>query len=288
MSNILELPNTCIIPAFVRANKNLPDSVKIYYGELFVLASKFGYCFATDEQLSKMKEVSIGTIERWNMLLEEEGLINRVTRSVPFENVEGKFNFKKSRRIFVNNHVSKKVYETPKNEGILDPPKNEGFQEPPKNEGINSKHKIEQKEKTEKEPFFIFPSLEDLDIDLPDKIKLCKKYSEEEINKAAERCKKWEMRDSDLHGMYATLKHAKTWKDEDTKEEKIKKCLDFIKSLNNLDGKNYGPNRIMVGHNYISIVAGQTCKEFTAEDKDLVKNVNEYLEYLEKIYGAPK
>ena len=83
MSNTLELPSTCIIPAFVRSNKNLPDAAKIYYGELFVLASKFGYCFATDEQLSKMKEVSIGTIERWNLLLEDEGLINRCTRSVP-------------------------------------------------------------------------------------------------------------------------------------------------------------------------------------------------------------
>ena len=80
----LYLPKHCIVPLNIREDLTIPDAVKIYYGELNVLSNKFGYCFAYDEQLAKMKGKSVATIERWNKILRKKCYIRCETKNVPY------------------------------------------------------------------------------------------------------------------------------------------------------------------------------------------------------------
>jgi hypothetical protein len=134
----LEIPYVCVIPSAVRLNKKIPDAAKIYLGELVVLAGKFGYCYASDEQLAEMKEVSIATIERWHLLLEREGFIWRDTKNIP-QKIDGKLHWKRKRKIYLDQSFSRKKCGPLKNEGTNDPLKNEGTNDPLKNEGRNNK-----------------------------------------------------------------------------------------------------------------------------------------------------
>ena len=67
-----------IIPAKVRYDKRLNSTAKLLYGEITCLATKEGYCWATNKYFSELYEVSDDTIRRYLTQLEEAGYIRRV------------------------------------------------------------------------------------------------------------------------------------------------------------------------------------------------------------------
>ena len=67
-----------IIPAKVRYDKRLNSTAKLLYGEITCLATKEGYCWATNKYFSELYDVSDDTIRRYLTQLEEAGYIRRV------------------------------------------------------------------------------------------------------------------------------------------------------------------------------------------------------------------
>ena len=97
----LDIPYFCVIPYEVRADKSLPSECKIFFGELCVLAKKEGYCWATDQQLADMKEVSLSIIQKWLLALENKGHLCRITENKPTKVMNNKSSWKKKRKIYV-------------------------------------------------------------------------------------------------------------------------------------------------------------------------------------------
>ena len=63
-----------IIPATVRYSKLKPHA-KLLYGEITALASKEGYCFASNRYFANLYEVTKNTISSWISDLNKEGFI---------------------------------------------------------------------------------------------------------------------------------------------------------------------------------------------------------------------
>lgn len=64
-----------VIPASVRYNEELSSSAKLFYGEISALASKRGYCWATNSYFANMFKVSERSISEWISLLVKQGHI---------------------------------------------------------------------------------------------------------------------------------------------------------------------------------------------------------------------
>lgn len=133
----LHRPMFCIIPVAARLNKKISKGAKIFLGELLALSNKYGYCWASDENLAQMHDESLRTTQRWLQELEDEKFIYRNTFSVcDGLTEEKKINFKKKRKIYVFQRptlVSKKVCEHDKNGGTIEPPKMAGRNNKPLN-----------------------------------------------------------------------------------------------------------------------------------------------------------
>ena len=101
----LYLPKFCIVPLEARLipSETLPDSAKIYLGELNVLCTQHGYCWASDEELAAMKKVSVRTIQNWHKSLQSLGFISRDTwkEHIKIEGVKG-VQVRTRRKIYVN------------------------------------------------------------------------------------------------------------------------------------------------------------------------------------------
>lgn len=54
-----------ILPAEIRYNKNLSPSAKLLYGDICLLASKNGYCEASNEYLAFLYDVDDKTVSSW-------------------------------------------------------------------------------------------------------------------------------------------------------------------------------------------------------------------------------
>ncbi len=65
--------------------------------------------WATDDQLAKMKGVSVRTIERWHTQLENSGHIRRETNNIPSKDAEGKLIWTKRRKIFFTDGFQPKL-----------------------------------------------------------------------------------------------------------------------------------------------------------------------------------
>ena len=63
-----------IIPATVRYSKLKPNT-KLLYGEITALASKEGYCFASNRYFANLYDVTKNTISSWISDLKKEGFI---------------------------------------------------------------------------------------------------------------------------------------------------------------------------------------------------------------------
>lgn len=109
----LYLPMFCVVPLEARQNSKLTDSSKIYLGELSVLTNLHGYCWASDEDLSKMKGVSIRTIQNWHKELEDNGFIKRETWKEHYKDKNKKgLRIRTNRKIYIIPEPSKNVSDT--------------------------------------------------------------------------------------------------------------------------------------------------------------------------------
>ncbi len=299
----LELPAFCLIPYAVQADENLPESAKIYFGQLSGLAKKWGYCYATDDQLAKMKNTSIVNIKRWNTLLEKAGFIERKTVSKNIKknphdsNIQ---NWKKERKIYVTDGFSKKPkeYFEEENEEKEDSNNNygsinddmssllEGIKKDmtPLLEGIKNEpynNKLINMELSKQQPkVVVFSSIDKLDIPIPLKEKILKKYTHEEIELAVKRTLAWEHRKSDVIGIQTTLNKADTWCDNPTGEDIERINNDFLMSLSHLDNAKVGPIQIIIGNGYIEFNSNMKCDVFKINDTYFKTSVTEFLKKL--------
>lgn len=71
-----EQPNYyAIIPANVRYDKNLSSSEKLLYGEITALATKEGYCWASNHYFAELFGVDPRTVKRWFNALNKAGYV---------------------------------------------------------------------------------------------------------------------------------------------------------------------------------------------------------------------
>lgn len=72
-----EIPNYYgIIPANVRYDKDLRPNAKLLYSELTCLASKEGYCFASNNYFAELYDVDPSAISKWIKQLADKGYIS--------------------------------------------------------------------------------------------------------------------------------------------------------------------------------------------------------------------
>jgi hypothetical protein len=150
----LFLPKHCIIPLRARLDKNIPDSAKIYLGEINVLANLFGYLTYSDQDLADMKEKSLRTIEKWHEKLEKNGHIRKEVIKKHIKTEKG-VEVRTERKLFIvdtdlknvsepkksaghNQKYSKNVSDPKKSAGHCDPKKSAGHCDPKKSAGINN------------------------------------------------------------------------------------------------------------------------------------------------------
>lgn len=298
--NYLDLPYIAVIPYNVQSDDQLSDSCKLYYGQIVGFAKKTGYMWATDEQLSEMKGVSRRTIERWHTELESAGHIKRVTANVPVKGEDGSFFWTKKRKIYFNDGFSlvKPIVPTPPVpaetipiEGVLlETAKDDGTIGTAKFGGI-IKESLDESLKIQcsaPEAVVVFSSLSKLELEPKLLVKISREYSEAEVDIAVERCLRWKTRPSDDVGIMTTLSRADSWCDNPTPEEKQETNLDYLKSLNHLDGKKIGITTINVGNKYIEFVCGMKVTIFSIDQLDFKKNIVAYIEYLNRLVESLK
>lgn len=64
-----------IIPSSVDDDPNIPDQVTLFFGLLVGLSDRYGYSFAPNATLARMRGVSVSTVKRWLALLRKHGYI---------------------------------------------------------------------------------------------------------------------------------------------------------------------------------------------------------------------
>lgn len=309
----LDLPYIAIIPYHVQTCETLSDAAKLYYGQIVGLSKKTGYLWASDEQLAQMKNTSVRNIQRWNKELEEAGFVYRETKNYPTKKDDGSFAWEKRRKIWVNesfkrlhpepqnpeenaeNQDSNNSCGTAKNGDSIGTAKNGESIEPAKNGGINkASSKSAYKKKQFSTPFaplqsIVIPSsLDKLDLEQTLRVKISNDYEIEEIDKAVERCLRWNSRPSDAVGIMTTLSRADTWQDNPTPEEIEEKNTEHLKKLKKYDGKQLAFTQIYIMNNYIEFVAGMSVINISVKEKDFKIKVTEQIEYLEQLHETYK
>jgi hypothetical protein len=315
----LQLPTISTLPFSVASDDSIPDAVKVYFSQLYGLCICQGYCWATDEQLAKMKNTSIKNIQRWNKRLSDAGHIIRKTKNV-LVNFDDEKSSKwiKKRKIYCfikqisipNDEIdeeideeietienySKNVCETLKNEGFNEPLKNEGSYDTLKNEGYKKEtlnmnlYKEEsassffsKDEEVAQAPLHFPQSLNKLEISEALKFKISQNHPKEKIDKAVQWTLEWKTRSHDELGIMAVLKNFDTWKDKPTPEKIAENNLKHLETLKHLEGKKFGPMETVIGNKYIEFVCGTKTEHFDIESPTFKKDVTEYLEKLQNI-----
>jgi len=282
--HILDLPFIAHIPYSVQIDENISDAAKIFFGQICGLSIKYGYIFATDEQLAQMKKTEIRNIQRWMKELEENGHLTRLTNNEHVKQEDGSYRWIKKRKIFIGESFSKKVCEHAKNVAFIEHDKNVHSNEHDKNVhykvAIQDNKGILQPElASSASPVVVFSSLEKLDIKDTLKQKICAEHSEDAINLAVERCLRWKSRSSDEVGILYALKNAENWVDILNETEVQEKNTQILNSLKHLDMKTSNGVQIFIGPNYVEFFFSGHCssKRLEAKDKDFELLLNQAL-----------
>ena len=110
MTNQLDMPFLLILPSKVTKCKKISRGAQMHFGVLVGLAVNEGYCWARDETLAGAHEVSTRQIKRWHEVLEANGFIKRECSNINYRTEEGKFLWKRVRKINLNTEEMK--YDT--------------------------------------------------------------------------------------------------------------------------------------------------------------------------------
>lgn len=304
MSDVqLECPYHAIIPYVVQVDKSISPSEKLFFGQIVGLSKKFGYIWATDEQLSQMVETPIDTIGKWLKNLENAGHIKRETEMeyLPNEKNNGIKRFIKKRKIYIlekgntaqiqkdqEKNNSKKDCQPVKNDDFIEPVKNDDSMNPSKMTDITSNSKRENIKQQPEAPSAVVVSLisnelEKLDIEDSLRMKISREFKFEDVKLAVERALNWKSRPSDAVGIMTALKKKDDWMDPPSKEEKIESNEKFLKNLEHLDGTTIANTQITIGKTYIEFVSGMKVDIYSTEDNDFKILVNKYFDYLKTL-----
>lgn len=315
----LELPYLATIPYSVQSDDTISDAAKVFFGQITGLSVKYGYLWATNAQFAEMKKTSQTNIERWLRLLEKGGHIRRETKNIARQSTAGKWGFVSTRKIYILNSLANKThdeesdieteiqkteeniekeftafyptdsdqpevpkneaFETSENEDSLDTSENEDSVETSESGGVNI-NSLDSNKKEVPIGVLFFKSLDLLQLDQLEKIKISSMHSEADVDIAVARALKWEGRSDDKHGIYSTLKNKTTWTDIETDTDIEKKNMKFLKTFEKYDRTIFSLNRINVGNKYIEFISGAKCTVFDVSQKLFIKMVNDYFEML--------
>lgn len=161
----LEMPFIAILPYRVLIEESLPAACKIHFSILCGLSKKYGYSFASDKQLAELQNMSVPTIESWNLQLEKLGFIKRITINefIPeSKRGESKQSFRKRRKIYTNEaFVSKEDCETLDFKGSHGTLDFKGSEEPLENKGYKDKPLNTNNNNNSSEPVVVVSSEHD-------------------------------------------------------------------------------------------------------------------------------
>ena len=243
----LDFPYLTTIPYAVMSSKKVCPQAKLHYGCLVALSKNHGYCWATNEQLAEMHQVSLTQIKTWNSELKKEGFIKLLTKNIPYRNEKGSLLWKKQRKIYVNGGFSNNFCDgsetAPKEEGkkYSDGSENRPTVEGSENRPINikpSKYKNNNNKTLDrkvKEPFspsalapppsasavvVVFSFLNKFDFTDEQKQEMCDKHTEQELKEAVEILEGFEGRQSDIAVMKNILKNPSAWDKTPKKKSK--------------------------------------------------------------------
>lgn len=296
----LYLPKFCIIPLAARLDNDLPDAAKIYLGELNALTNKHGYCWASDDELAKMKGVSEKTIQRWHSALEEKGFIRRDTWKEHYTDPKkAGVLIKTKRKIFIidspdSNKVAEGTKMSPHCEGTkmslhCDPTKMSPLsKEPIKQETLTNKGALAPPPPAPPSrgcapaPSSLPPvssSFGSLKINEKTAKKVQSQFTPEQISQAVAACEAIETRVDDSSCLWTALTEA--WKVAPSKHEREKTNVDYLFTLRNLDMKRIRGTQIVVGSSYVEFITGHNgYKMFKIEDLDFKQKVSDELNRL--------
>lgn len=104
----LQWPKNLVIPTSILFSNKICAGAKIHYGLLFSLSSE-QEIFFTDDDFSKLHNVSKGTIKQWLRQLKENNLILNKCENIPYRDDKNRFLFKKQRKITLCDINEKKL-----------------------------------------------------------------------------------------------------------------------------------------------------------------------------------
>ena len=109
MSNKLSCPTPLVIPERIILDQRIEWSAKAYYGVLCALSRKYGYCWATNKQLSELMHAAPSTITRWNEALKECGHIKKETKRMAVKIENGQVIYENQRNIYTKQEPNQKA-----------------------------------------------------------------------------------------------------------------------------------------------------------------------------------
>lgn len=225
-----EQPNYfAIIPAYVRYDKELSANARLLYGELTALASKEGYCWASNNYFADLYDVDVRTVSRWLEQLKEKDYIEIDTQKRGME---------WDRRIYIkiclrrDNNVHSNGQKCPLRRD--------------KNVHRIRHSKIIQEQQQEAPPppdpvVVVFPIFDDLKIPKAMKERLSSQMDQEKACKLVQRVKAWTGRESDAKACNTILAQWEAWEDPSPKENREQLNREWAKThLSKYDNKRVG------------------------------------------------
>ena len=294
----LYLPNACFMEAPIRLNKNIPGEAKIYFGELAVLANKHNVIKYTDEQLSKMKDVPVSTIEKWHRVLRKYGFLTSHTFNVllPLEEGENTRKWRKFRDMKINQRPeSKEDCGTAEIGGINEPAEIGGINEPAENGGISSTKEKNKKRTTEELAAPVVDSSKDIKLQKKEALEKLKVLTDgqiisllsrslEDILKACELFRLEEKVDDPVRWLNACISQ-KWWNTADPEKVKEQSLFEsFQKCLVEMKRDHKEDIDVILEDNYIHMNTSRGGFELTKSSFNDDATISNFLNSLNEIF----
>lgn len=314
----LYIPDFVMISHALQICENISDAARIYCGQLRAISNRFKYCWATDDELSKLKGKDKRTIQRWHQELEEAGFISRKCVNKPIKEDGKSWRWIRTRKMYiydtpydnpdwVKKHllnatpgdVPPSPLDMPDDTQIdadaifADPADSDVIYGDDRTYGIcddvdncasnivNSQSKPLKITEAAAAVVVNF-NLDKLDLTPMLKLRILAGYTIEEIDLAVKRCLGWKGRPSDDIGIMTALNKAETWIDNASASEKKELCENFLESLMQYDQKTIALTRVVVGKTYIEFSSGMRVNTYDINQNDFKAKVTEHLNYLIK------
>jgi len=292
----LSLPYLAVIPYNILIDEDIQPAAKIFFGCLAGLAKKTGYAYGSNEAFAEMMQTSRSSIKRWLETLEDNGHISRDTKNIPHENTDtskaNRFEWTRVRKIYIDDGFSNKRNDRLKNEPTKGRIKNDPSLVGAKMSLIKKKQSKIKKNNNVERVVVVVSSLEEVKgISENLKQRLCKKYTEDQINEAVAILKASRNDVSNPYGFIMTAieeSYQRPKTNEERAEEIIIRNKSFAESYlsqfeNKLLGKN-GSHSLSVLGRHVEIYTTTTAKTFEYKSPSFIDEIKIYLVKLDIIF----